>query len=39
MLTRPGDGHTSYHASDCARAATDQYLIGPQAPADRVCEG
>jgi pimeloyl-ACP methyl ester carboxylesterase len=39
MLTRTGDGHTSYHTSDCARAATDQYLIRPQAPADRVCVG
>jgi pimeloyl-ACP methyl ester carboxylesterase len=39
MLTRTGDGHTSYHVSDCARAATDQYLIRPQAPADRICEG
>jgi len=39
LLTRTGDGHTSYHTSDCARAATDQYLIRPQAPADRVCEG
>ena len=39
MLTRIGDGHTSYHTSDCARAATDAYLIRPQAPADRVCTG
>jgi pimeloyl-ACP methyl ester carboxylesterase len=39
MLTRTGDGHTSYHTSDCARAATDQYLIRPQAPADRLCVG
>jgi len=39
MLTRTGDGHTSYHTSECARTATDQYLIRPQAPADRVCEG
>jgi hypothetical protein len=37
MLTRTGDGHTSYHTSDCARTATDEYLIRPQAPADRVC--
>jgi pimeloyl-ACP methyl ester carboxylesterase len=39
MLTRTGDGHTSYHTSECARTATDQYLIRPQAPADRACEG
>jgi pimeloyl-ACP methyl ester carboxylesterase len=39
MLTRTGDGHTSYHSSDCARAATDRYLIRPQAPADSVCVG
>jgi pimeloyl-ACP methyl ester carboxylesterase len=39
MFTRTGDGHTSYHSSDCARTATDLYLIRPQAPADRVCEG
>ena len=39
LFTRTGDGHTSYHTSDCARIATDQYLIRPQAPADRVCEG
>lgn len=39
LLTRTGDGHTSYHTSECARTATDQYLIRPQAPADRVCEG
>lgn len=39
MLTRTGDGHTSYHTSDCARTAIDQYLILPHAPADRVCTG
>jgi pimeloyl-ACP methyl ester carboxylesterase len=37
MLTRTGDGHTSYHTSPCARAAIDKYLIRPQAPADRIC--
>jgi pimeloyl-ACP methyl ester carboxylesterase len=37
MLTRTGDGHTSYHTSECARVATDEYLVRPQAPADRVC--
>jgi hypothetical protein len=39
LLTRTGDGHTSYHTSPCARAAIDQYLIRPQAPADRICPG
>lgn len=38
VLTRTGDGHTSYHTSPCARAAIDAYLIRPQAPADRVCD-
>jgi pimeloyl-ACP methyl ester carboxylesterase len=39
LLTRTGDGHTSYHTSPCARAAIDQYLIRPQAPPDRICPG
>jgi pimeloyl-ACP methyl ester carboxylesterase len=39
LLTRTGDGHTSYHTSACARAATDRYLVRPQAPPDRVCRG
>jgi pimeloyl-ACP methyl ester carboxylesterase len=39
LLTRTGDGHTSYHTSPCARAAIDQYLIRPQAPPDRLCAG
>jgi|SRR4051794_3052882 len=39
LLTRTGDGHTSYHTSACARLATDRYLVRPQAPADRVCSG
>jgi len=39
VFTRTGDGHTSYHSSECARTATDQYLIRPQAQADRVREG
>jgi pimeloyl-ACP methyl ester carboxylesterase len=38
MLTRTGDGHTSYHTSPCARAAIDDYLVHPQAPPDRVCD-
>ena len=38
ILTRTGDGHTSYHSSPCARAAADQYLIRPQSSPDRVCD-
>jgi pimeloyl-ACP methyl ester carboxylesterase len=37
LLTRTGDGHTSYYTSPCARAAVDRYLIRPQAAPDRVC--
>lgn len=37
LLTRDGDGHTSYHTSRCAQAATDRFLVQPQAPAVRVC--
>ena len=37
ILTRTGDGHTSYYTSECARTAADQYLIRPQASPDRVC--
>jgi pimeloyl-ACP methyl ester carboxylesterase len=37
MLTRIGDGHTSYYTSDCARAAMDAYLVEPTARASRVC--
>ena len=39
LLTRTGDGHTSYYTSPCARAAIDSYLVRPQAPPDRVCVG
>jgi pimeloyl-ACP methyl ester carboxylesterase len=39
LLTRTGDGHTSYHTSTCARRAMDHYLIRPEASADRVCRG
>ena len=39
LLTRTGDGHTSYYTSSCARAATDRYLIHPQSAPDRVCVG
>lgn len=38
LLTRTGDGHTSFHTSPCARAAIVAYLVRPEAPADRVCD-
>jgi pimeloyl-ACP methyl ester carboxylesterase len=38
LLTRTGDGHTSYYTSPCSRTAMDEYLLRPQAPADRVCD-
>lgn len=37
LLTREGDGHTSYFSSTCARTAMDAYLVRPRAPSDRVC--
>jgi pimeloyl-ACP methyl ester carboxylesterase len=37
LLTRTGDGHTSYHTSPCARAATDAYLVRPGGPANGIC--
>jgi hypothetical protein len=37
LLTREGDGHTSYFTSACARTAMDAYLVRPRAPAVRVC--
>ena len=37
VLTREGDGHTSYYTSGCARATMDQYLLHPQAPAAPIC--
>jgi pimeloyl-ACP methyl ester carboxylesterase len=37
VLTRVGDGHTSYYTSACARAAEDGFLIRPVAPPDAVC--
>ena len=38
LLTREGDGHTSFFAaSGCAHAAIEAYLVRPHAPADRVC--
>jgi hypothetical protein len=32
VLTRRGDGHTSYFSSACARAATDRNLIEARVP-------
>jgi len=38
LLTRVGDGHTSYNASPCARAAVDRYLVTGITPApNAVC--
>ena len=38
LLTRVGDGHTSYFTSPCAQRATDRYLIDLAAPrAGAVC--
>lgn len=37
MLTREGDGHTSYYTSTCARAAIDNFLLSRSAPATQVC--
>ncbi|MEV0798208.1 alpha/beta fold hydrolase [Kribbella sp. NPDC050281] len=37
VLSRLGDGHTSYYTSDCARAATDQFLLTKQSTAAPVC--
>ena len=37
LLTRDGDGHTSYFTSTCARSAMEAYLVRPRGPADRVC--
>jgi hypothetical protein len=33
LLTRQGNGHTSYDASACAHAAIDAYLINLTLPA------
>lgn len=37
VLSRIGDGHTSYYTSDCARDATDQFLLTRQSAAAPVC--
>jgi pimeloyl-ACP methyl ester carboxylesterase len=34
LLTRQGNGHTSYNASNCARLTIDAYLIALTVPAD-----
>ncbi len=38
LLTRTGDGHTSYYTSPCAQALMDSYLVRPRAAPDRVCD-
>jgi pimeloyl-ACP methyl ester carboxylesterase len=37
VLTRNGDGHTSYYTSKCAQVATDQFLLTKQSDAAPVC--
>lgn len=37
VLSRLGDGHTSYYTSDCARDATDQFLLTKQSAPAPVC--
>lgn len=37
VLSRIGDGHTSYYTSDCARDATDQFLLTMRSAAAPVC--
>ncbi|HET6298541.1 MAG TPA: alpha/beta fold hydrolase [Kribbella sp.] len=37
VLSRIGDGHTSYYTSDCARAATDQFLLTARSAPAPVC--
>jgi pimeloyl-ACP methyl ester carboxylesterase len=37
VLSRIGDGHTSYYTSDCARNATDQFLLTKHSPPAPVC--
>jgi hypothetical protein len=37
MVTRIGDGHTSYYTSACARAKIDAFLMSRHAPANQVC--
>ncbi|MEU4286823.1 alpha/beta fold hydrolase [Kribbella sp. NPDC026596] len=37
VLSRIGDGHTSYYTSDCARDATDQFLLTTRSTPAPVC--
>ena len=37
VLSRIGDGHTSYYTSDCARDATDQFLLTMRSAPAPVC--
>jgi hypothetical protein len=37
VLTRIGDGHTSYYTSQCAQVATDQFLLTKQSVPAPVC--
>jgi pimeloyl-ACP methyl ester carboxylesterase len=37
VLTRVGDGHTSYYTSECAQLATDQFLLTKQSAPAPVC--
>jgi hypothetical protein len=37
VLTRIGDGHTSYYTSTCVQDAADQFLLTKQSAAAPVC--
>ena len=39
VVTRVGDGHTSYYTSGCARILVDGFLGRPVAPPTQVCTG
>ena len=38
VLTREGDGHTSYYTSPCARGAVDAFLVDLVVPEREVCD-
>jgi pimeloyl-ACP methyl ester carboxylesterase len=38
VLTREGDGHTSYYTSTCAQEAVDAFLAELRAPDEQVCD-
>ncbi|MFD1504252.1 alpha/beta hydrolase [Georgenia yuyongxinii] len=38
LLTREGDGHTSYYTSACAREAVDAFLVDLTVPEREVCD-